>query len=304
MYHIPVLLQESVDNLITDPDGIYIDATFGGGGHSREILKRLKNGKLFSFDQDEDSNRNVIDDERCMLINANFKYIKNFMRYFDAIPVSGILADLGISSYQIDAKGKGFSIRHEDALDLRMDKRKSKKGNDVLNEYSEYELARIFKNYGEIKNSGRLASEICQARKEKTFQTTSQLVDAAKKLARRGRENKYLAQVFQALRIEVNDELDNLKELLIKGTEILQNRGRFVVIAYHSLEDRLVKNFFRSGNIEGRLDKDFFGNVSSPLKPVDHKLITPGEKEIRENPRSRSARMRIAEKTEHGHHGK
>ncbi len=296
MFHNAVLLQESIEGLITDPDGIYVDATFGGGGHSREIMKHLNKGKLIAFDQDDDTKKNVINDNRFMLINANYRYLKNFIRYHDAMPVTGILADLGISSHQIDIPEKGFSIRYDAVLDMRMDERQSLTATNVVNDYEEDELYSILKNYGEIRNAGKLTQAIIRKRKETSITTTGQLVALAKPLAPGHLANKYLSRVFQAIRIEVNQELDNLKIFLEQCKEVIGKNGRLVIIAYHSLEDRLVKNFFKSGNFEGTIEKDFFGNTMLPFKQISRKPIIPGEKEMEENPRSRSAKLRIAEK--------
>jgi 16S rRNA (cytosine1402-N4)-methyltransferase len=295
-YHESALLRESVDALNIKPDGIYADATFGGGGHSREILRRLKDGKLYAFDQDEDALKNTIEDPRLIMISSNFRYIKNFLKLYKALPLDGILADLGISSYQIDTPERGFSTRHEGPLDMRMDKRKNFTAKDIINRYDTEKLADVFYQYGEIKNATRLAQTIASKRKEKEIETTIELKAIATPCAIKGKENKYFAQLFQALRIEVNGELDALREFLEQGAEILVKGGRLVVISYHSLEDKLVKNFFRSGNFRGEVNKDFFGNPILPLQPVNRKSIVPGEEEILRNIRSRSARLRVAEK--------
>lgn len=296
MYHNPVLLKECIEGLKIKPDGTYVDATFGGGGHSKEILKRLENGKLFAFDQDEDAIRNRIEDPRIIMINSNFRYIKNFLRFYKSVPVNGIIADLGISSHQIDEAERGFSIRSEGRLDMRMDRRHDLTAREIVNTYPENQLRRIFQDYGEVRNANQIARLIVSARKDNFFQTTADLKEVIETVSGKGRENKYMAQVFQALRIEVNKELESLKELLINGTRILQQGGRFVILSYHSLEDRIVKNFFRSGNSEGIIIKDFYGNVLLPFKVINRKPIVPSANEIMRNSRARSARMRIAEK--------
>ncbi len=290
------MLYRSVKELITDPDGNYVDATFGGGGHSLEILQNLNKGKLFAFDQDDDASSNVINDPRLTFINANFSYIKNFLRYYDAIPVKGILADLGISSFQINTAGKGFSTRFDDELDMRMDQNNPVSARSLVNEYDEKKLIQIFKEYGEIHNARQLAKAIISQREFHTINTTGELVALAEKYSPRKTLNKYLAKLFQAIRIEVNQELESLKIFLEKSLEVLDKGGRLVVISYHSLEDRLVKNFFKSGNFEGITEKDFYGNIITPFKSISKKPIIPELEEIERNPRSRSAKMRIAEK--------
>ena len=295
-YHQPVLLKDCIDGLNINPKGIYVDVTFGGGGHSREILKHLTTGKLYAFDQDEDAQKNKIDDERFMLIKQNFKYLKNFLKMYDALPIDGLLADLGVSSHQFDEADRGFSTRFDAKLDMRMDRNSKLTAADILNTYSEEELKRIFKVYGEVDNAGRLAYVIYHSKKEKKIETINDLKSAIEKCVKRGRENQYYAQVFQALRIEVNNELEVLKDLLTQSLEVLKPGGRLVVIAYQSLEDRLVKNIIRSGKFEGEIDKDFFGNQLTPFKAITRKPITPGEAEILENGRARSAKLRIAEK--------
>ncbi len=296
MYHEPVLLKETIDGLNIDPHGIYVDATFGGGGHARAILDHLTTGKLFAFDQDDDSIQNAPEDNRFLLINANFKYIKNFLRYYTAIPVNGILADLGVSSHQLNSPERGFSTRYDGDLDMKMDTRKSLDGKYIVNNYPEDKLKMIFSSYGEIKNAFRLAVIIVSSRQKQEISTTDQLCEIALTLAPRGKENKYLAKVFQALRIEVNKEMDALRSFLVKSDEILVKGGRLVIIAYHSLEDRLVKNFIKTGNFTGRQEKDFFGNVLTNFKVVTKKPVVPGENELQANPRSRSAKLRIGEK--------
>lgn len=295
-YHNPVLLKECIDGLNINPKGIYVDVTFGGGGHSREILKHLTTGKLYAFDQDDDAVKNKIADERFVLIKQNFRYLKNFLKMHNALPIDGLLADLGVSSHQFDEASRGFSTRFEAKLDMRMDQNGKQTAADVLNNYSEEELKRIFKLYGEIENAGRLAYAIFHARKEKPLQTVTDLKKAMESCVKRGRENQYYAQVFQALRIEVNKELDVLQELLLQSLEVLKPGGRLVVISYHSLEDRLVKNMMRSGKFEGEVDKDFYGNKLTPFELITRKPIVPSAKENEENSRARSAKLRICEK--------
>lgn len=295
-YHHPVLLEESVAALEVEKGGIFVDATFGGGGHTGEILRRMPSGRLIVFDQDSDVIANLPKDERLIFVNDNFRYLKNFLRFYESIPVDGILADLGVSSYQIDEPTKGFSTRWEGFLDMRMDKRKKLTAAQIINEYPELELHRIFKNYGELSQAHRMVSIIDKQRKLTPIETTLQLRDAIKPLAPKGAENKFFAQVFQALRIEVNDELGALKDFLTQSIEVLRPGGRIAIISYHSLEDRLVKNFFKTGNFEGEVQQDLFGNVKSPLRPINKKPIEPSAMEIANNPRARSAKLRIAER--------
>jgi 16S rRNA (cytosine1402-N4)-methyltransferase len=296
MYHKPVLLNESIEGLSIKPDGTYVDVTFGGGGHSRLILSHLQSGRLLAFDQDEDALANIPDDERFILISENFKYLKNFLRLHNAFSIDGILADLGISSHQIDNPDRGFSTRFEGDIDFRMDRRKKLNGRELINTWEEEELIRIFAHYGEVPNPRKLANNIISYRQNKEIITTSDLKEAIGNCAPRGKEFKYQAQVFQALRIEVNGELDALKELLKQATEVLAPGGRLVVLTYHSLEDRLVKNFIKTGNFEGKLEKDFYGNPIVPLRQISRKPIIASEEEIEENNRARSAKLRIAEK--------
>ena len=296
MYHRPVLLNESIELLGISPGGVYVDATFGGGGHSREILNKLENGRLIAFDQDEDASRNAFEDPRFTFVGHNFRFLKNFLRLHKQVPVDGILADLGISSHQIDVPARGFSTRAEGSLDMRMDRRKPITAQTIINLHQEGKLVEIFRVYGEIPNSKKLASRIIAARKEKEITSTSELVAIAKTCAERGKENKYLAQVFQALRIEVNQEMEVLEDFLKQCLDVLKSNGRLAVISYHSLEDKMVKNYFRTGNFEGELKKDFYGNVLSPWKKVTRKAVVAGEQEIEENSRARSARLRVAEK--------
>lgn len=295
-YHDPVLLHQCIEGLNINPDGTYVDVTFGGGGHSRLILSKLNKGRLFAFDQDEDALQNTIEDERFTLLNQNFAYMKNFLTFYNAVPVDGILADLGVSSYQLDAKERGFSFRADADLDLRMNRNAPKDAKIIVNESSEEDLKNIFKLYGDINNAGLLGRLIVQKRKEKSINTTFELVEAIKPAIFKKKENQYLAKVFQALRIEVNDEMESLKAFLEQAKEILKPGGRLVIISYHSLEDRLVKNMCKSGNLEGKIDKDFYGNQLVPFKQVTRKPIVPDEDEIERNNRARSAKLRIVEK--------
>lgn len=296
MYHRSVLLTESIEGLAIRPEGIYVDATFGGGGHAAAILGQLTSGRLFAFDQDEDALANKPDDPRLTLISNNFRYLRNFLKLYKAVPVDGILADLGISSHQIDQAERGFSTRFDAGLDMRMDRRKNRSAMEIVNKYPEEQLTRIFREYGEIRNALKAARLIAGSRKESPLKTTGELKTVLMSCAERGKENKFFAQVFQALRIEVNQELEALQDLLLQATDVLTPGGRLVVISYHSLEDKLVKNFFRAGNFEGTLHKDFYGNVQAPLKVITRKAVTPGEAETEENSRARSAKLRIAEK--------
>lgn len=295
-YHQSVLLKESIDGLKLKAGGVYVDVTYGGGGHSLEILKQIgKEGKLFAFDQDEDAKRNKLDDERLILIQQNYRFLKNYLRFYGVEKVDGVLADLGVSSYQFDEAGKGFSLRFEGPLDMRMSKNNDLTAYKVLNEYEKEELVRVLKDYGEVKNAKKLADEIIKKREGGGLKTTSDLVGVADKCLI-GKRNKYLAQVFQAIRIEVNDELNALKEMLEQTKEVLKTGGRAVVITYHSLEDRLVKNFFKTGNFEGVMKQDFYGNKLVDFKLINKKPILPTEEEITKNSRARSAKLRIAEK--------
>lgn len=293
-YHQPVLLKECIDGLNINPAGVYVDVTYGGGGHSKEILKHLTTGKLYAFDQDDDAIKNKVSDERLVLIKQNFRFLKNFLKLYNALPVDGILADLGVSSHQFDEADRGFSTRFDAKLDMRMDRGAKLTAAEVLNTYSEEELKRIFKLYGEVDNAGRLAYVIFHAKKEKQIETVADLKAAIVRCVKRGRENQYYAQVFQALRIEVNKELDVLKDLLLQTMEVLKPGGRLVVISYHSLEDRLVKNIMRSGKFEGEVDKDFYGNQLSPFELITRKPVVPGDAELEVNSRARSAKLRIA----------
>lgn len=296
-YHIPVMLKESVDGMNIHPNGVYVDVTFGGGGHSREILSRLGDkGRLISFDQDEDAERNIPDDKRLTFVRSNFRYLKNFLRYHEIDKVDAILADLGVSSHHFDEGERGFSFRYNAKLDMRMNKRSNISAAEVVNKYSEEQLADIFYLYGELKNSRKIASSIVKARAEKEIITIEDFIEAIKHLFGREREKKEMAKVFQALRIEVNQEMEALKEMLFSAIEVLKRGGRLVVITYHSLEDRIVKNIVKAGNADGKIEVDFFGNVNAPLKAVNNKVIIPTDEEINKNPRSRSAKLRIAEK--------
>lgn len=295
VYHIPALLNETIDGLNIKPDGVYVDATFGGGGHSREILARLgKNGKLIGFDQDEDAIRNVLADSRFIFVRSNFQYMKNFLRYHNIDKVDGILADLGVSSHHFDEAERGFSFRFDGELDMRMNTKSPLTAAVVLNTYTEEQLADVFYLYGELHNSRKIAKTIVNARSKASFQRIFPFIEVLKPFFGREKEKKDMARVFQALRIEVNKEMNVLKSLLDQSLEVLNPDGRLVVLTYHSLEDRLVKNFFRSGNFEGKIEKDFYGNVLSPLKAVNTKVIVPNEDEIERNPRARSAKLRIA----------
>ena len=297
MYHNPVLLHKSVEGLNIRPNGVYVDATFGGGGHARAILKQLDaEGRLIAFDQDAEAEANKPDDERMIFVNQNFRYLKNFLRLYGMLPVDGILADLGVSSHQFDEAGRGFSTRFDGPLDMRMGKHQTLTAAEVVNTYSEDELNGIFRLYGEIKNSRCMAKLICAQRDEKAFETTFELEAAVERCIPPTRKNKILAMLFQAIRIEVNQELEVLKAFLEQSVDVLKPGGRLVVISYHSLEDRLVKNFIKTGNFEGKIKKDFFGNDLIDFKPVVNKAIAPDEEEIAQNSRARSAKLRIAEK--------
>ena len=312
-YHVPVLLEESIDGLAIQPGGIYADMTFGGGGHSREILRRLgKEGHLYAFDQDADAEKNIAQDDRFTFVRSNFRYVKNWMRYYGVEELDGVLADLGVSSHHFDDASRGFSFRFDSKLDMRMNRRAGMTAADVVNDYDEQQLTGIFRLYGELSNAHRLAKAIVKARQQQRIETTGQLLEAvaglapspegrgaAKKASTSGEGwwgPKDAARLFQALRIEVNREMEVLREMLTQATELIRPGGRLVVITYHSLEDRMVKNVMRSGNPEGRTEKDFFGRVTAPLHIINNKVVTPSDEEMLRNPRSRSAKLRIAEK--------
>lgn len=293
-YHIPVLLPESIEGLGINPDGVYVDVTFGGGGHSIEILKRLKGGRLIAFDQDPEAADNIPEDERFTLIQENFRHMKNFLRFHGVKKVDGILADLGISSHQIDSADRGFSLRLAGDLDMRMSKAGERSAEQILNEYEVDELARIFRVYGELKRTGAIARAIVKARESARIFSSEDFIDILKPFTPGHKPHKFLAQIYQAIRIEVNDELNALRELLEQSSELLSKGGRLVVISYHSLEDRLVKNYMRAGNFSGVVEKDIYGHSSCPFKPLRNKPFIPSEKETNENNRARSAKLRIA----------
>ncbi len=307
-YHVAVLLTESVDGLGIKPDGVYVDVTFGGGSHSREILRRLgPKGHLYSFDQDADAERNILaddteekeniaGDERFTFVRSNFRYLRNWMRYYGVSQIDGLLADLGVSSHHFDDETRGFSFRYEAPLDMRMNKRAGLTAADIVNDYSEERLADVFYMYGELKQARRLAAAIVKARADKRIETTGDLLAISEKLLPREREKKETAKLFQALRIEANHEMDALREMLLGATQLLRTGGRLSVITYHSLEDRIVKNVMKAGNAEGRVEQDFFGRIASPLRALSNKVIVPSEEEQLRNPRSRSAKLRVAEK--------
>lgn len=299
-YHVPVLLKESVDGLQINPEGIYVDVTFGGGGHSREILSRLgSKGHLYSFDQDADAEQNIpADEQKFTFVRSNFRYLRNWMRYYGVEGIDGLLADLGVSSHHFDDESRGFSFRFDAPLDMRMNERDGLTAADVCNRYSEEELARLFWLYGELKNGRRLANTIVKGRADHPIATVNDLITLVRPLIGANREKKDMAKVFQALRIEVNHEMEALHDMLDAAINCLKPGGRLVVLTYHSLEDRMVKNYMRSGNAEGKVEEDFFGNRLSPLRPVNNKVIVPDADEQERNPRSRSAKLRIAEKVE------
>ena len=315
-YHVPVLLKESVNGLHIKPNGIYVDVTFGGGGHSREILSRLgADGHLFSFDQDADAENNIfedsedakdcsneqkgkrfVDDSRFTFVRSNFRFLKNWMQYYGIEQIDGLLGDLGVSSHHFDDESRGFSFRFDAPLDMRMNKRAGKTAADIVNEYDEEQLANLFYIYGELKNSRRIASTLTNARRQKPIATTNDFISAVEPLFKREREKKDMAKLFQALRIEVNHEMTALKEMLMAATDVMKPGGRLSIITYHSLEDRIVKNIMKTGNIEGKIEQDFFGHIDSPYKLINNKVIVPSEEEQSQNPRSRSAKLRIAER--------
>lgn len=303
-YHIPVMLSECIEALAINPAGLYVDLTFGGGGHAKVIAQHLTSGKLFVFDQDEDAHKNyeklIVENptlgNKIILIKANFRYLKKFLRLHDVRQVDGILADLGVSSHQFDTAERGFSFRFEAQLDMRMGKNTSQTAKDIINSYQEKDLVHIFSHYGEITNSKTLAQSICNARAKTEISTTTELKNIASVLAKRGQEHKYMAQLFQALRIEVNEELKALEEMLLQTAEVLKPAGRLVVMTYHSLEDRPVKNYIKQGLLFGEAEKDLFGNVEKPFESITRKPIEASEEEQRQNPRSRSAKLRVAER--------
>lgn len=295
-YHIPVLLNASMEGLNIQPNGVYVDVTFGGGGHSRELLSHLDQGKLYGFDQDPDAQTNVPNDDRFTLIPQNFRFMQNFLRMHGVTAVDGILADLGVSSHQFDEASRGFSLRFDAPLDMRMGQQGGQTAAELINTAEEAELAQIFKRYGELQGSHRLARLICKTRETSPIETTGQLVALAGRMAHPAKQQKYAAQVFQALRIAVNDELEALKALLEQSVQLLKPGGRLVVISYHSLEDRMVKHFMRAGNFDGEVEKDFYGNPLTPFKLISRSAIAPDEAEKELNSRARSARLRIAER--------
>ena len=296
-YHVPVLLNESIDGLALKSGGIYVDVTFGGGGHSKEILRRLdEKAHLYSFDQDPDAEKNIVNDNRFTFVRSNFRYLKNWMRYYGVDHIDGLLADLGVSSHHFDDETRGFSFRFDAPLDMRMNKRDGATATEILNTYDEEQLADIFYIYGELKNARKIASVIIKTRNEKKIETTGDLMSATEKLFQREREKKEMAKMFQALRIEVNHEMDALKEMLNGAQDLLGEGGRLSVITYHSLEDRIVKNMMKAGNVEGKIKQDFFGRIEAPFRLINNKVIVPSEEEQQQNPRSRSAKLRIAEK--------
>ncbi len=295
-YHIPVLLNASIEALNINPNGVYVDVTFGGGGHSRELLTKLDNGKLYAFDQDPDAQANTPQDDRFTLIPQNFRFTQNFLRMYGVTEVDGILADLGVSSHQFDEAARGFSLRFDAPLDMRMGQQGGQTAAELVNTAEEAELATIFKRYGELPGAHRLARLICKTREESPIETTGQLVALAGRMAHPAKQQKYAAQVFQALRIAVNDELEALKALLEQSVNLLKPGGRLVVISYHSLEDRMVKHFMRAGNFDGEIEKDFYGNPLTPFKLISRSAIAPDQEEKERNSRARSARLRIAER--------
>jgi 16S rRNA (cytosine1402-N4)-methyltransferase len=295
-YHIPVLLNPSIEGLLIKPDGVYVDCTFGGGGHSKVILDKLDKGKLIAFDQDSDAIANAPDDDRLLMIQGNFKYLRNYLRYHKIDKVDGILADLGVSSHHFDTKDRGFSFRFDADLDMRMNQSAVLTAKQVLNEYSVDQLKFIFKNYGELKNGGRIAGFVDRFRKQKEIKTVNDFKELIEPILPHKGQSKVLAQAFQALRIEVNQEMEVLKEMLLQTEDVISKGGRLVVITYHSLEDRLVKNYIKKGMFDGEPEKDLYGNFSVPFSPVNKKVIIPDDKEIATNNRARSAKLRIAVK--------
>lgn len=296
-YHVPVLLKESIEALDINPDGIYVDVTFGGGGHSREILRHLsERGHLYSFDQDADAMKNAFDDDRFTFVRSNFMYLKNFLKYYGVEKIDGLIADLGVSSHHFDDEERGFSFRFNAPLDMRMNKNLSVTAADIVNNYAEAQLSSIFYLYGELSNAKKIAHTIVLKRAETPILDTNQLLDTVKPFFMREREKKDVAKLFQALRIEVNNEMMVLRKMLSQTADVMSENGKLVVITYHSLEDRIVKNFIKTGNCEGEVCKDFYGNIISPFKALNNKVITPSDEELTVNPRSRSAKMRVAVK--------
>jgi 16S rRNA (cytosine1402-N4)-methyltransferase len=299
-YHIPVLLKESIDGLNISPNGIYIDVTYGGGGHSAEILKRIDKGRLYAMDQDEDAAENLVHEGKITFIRGNFRYLKNYLRYFGVHHIDGLIADLGVSSHHFNDPERGFTYRTDAALDMRMNKSAKITAETIINDFDTSHLARIFREYGELQSAGKLAAAIAQSRSKQRIATTRQFIEAIQPLIPRQTENQFLSKVFQAIRIEVNQELESLVEMLSSATEMLKPKGRLVVISYHSLEDRIVKNYIRWGNPSEEPVKDVFGNFSQPYTLISRKPLVPDEEELMNNPRSRSARLRIAERNENG----
>ncbi len=297
VYHIPALLDACMAGLAVRPDGTYVDVTFGGGGHSRAILERLGDkGHLYAFDQDEDACANRIEDSRFTFVRSNFRFLKNFMRYYDVDSIDGLLADLGVSFHHFDASERGFSFRFDGALDMRMNRRARTTAADVIENYTQEQLSDIFYLYGELRSARKIADAVVSARRMQKIDTTTRLVEVVSPYIDKRQEKKELAQLFQALRIEVNQEMEALRRMLLSACELVRPGGRIAILTYHSLEDRLVKNFFKTGNFEGRAEKDFFGRIESPLRPVNNKVIVPDDDEVIRNPRARSAKLRIAEK--------
>ena len=297
VYHIPALLDACMAGLAVQPDGTYVDVTFGGGGHSRAILERLGDkGRLYAFDQDEDACVNRIEDNRFTFVRSNFRFLKNFMRYYDVDSIDGLLADLGVSFHHFDASERGFSFRFDGALDMRMNRRARTTAADIIESYTQEQLSDIFYLYGELRSARKIAGAVVSARRVQKIDTTTRLVEVVSPYIDKRQEKKELAQLFQALRIEVNQEMEALRRMLLSACELVRPGGRIAILTYHSLEDRLVKNFFKTGNFEGRVEKDFFGRIESPLRPVNNKVIVPDYDEVIRNPRARSAKLRIAEK--------
>ena len=296
-YHVPVMLHESLEGLDIQPSGVYVDVTFGGGGHSREILNRLNDeGELYGFDQDADAEQNILHDSRFTFVRSNFRFLKNFMRYYDVDSIDGLLADLGVSFHHFDASERGFSFRFDGALDMRMNRRARTTAADIIESYTQEQLSDIFYLYGELRSARKIAGAVVSARRVQKIDTTTRLVEVVSPYIDKRQEKKELAQLFQALRIEVNQEMEALRRMLLSACELVRPGGRIAILTYHSLEDRLVKNFFKTGNFEGRVEKDFFGRIESPLRPVNNKVIVPDDDEVIRNPRARSAKLRIAEK--------